>query len=210
MDHGEALQVLYRHVDLTPPAPGVLTAPVPVHWSSAAVNGILNTSGEHEHPGERLKVLEAIDVLMGLGTRSMPEALREAQIRAGAASAEDEWREAETFFASLFERIQGEASRQDEEHPEGFPLNRGGVRTLITALEDEVREAREAWDREKKSAAGAYYTRWLLTETEVLQVAGLAFRFLRAMAEGRETGRAGAEMREEIAQLKSVDGNAAD
>lgn len=208
MDHGEALQVLYRHVDPTPPAPGVLTGPVPVHWSSAAVNGILNTSGEHEHPGERLRVLEAIDVLMGLGNRPMSEALREAQVRAGAASAEDEWREAETFFTALFEQIQGEASRQDEQHPEGFPLDRNGVRALITALEDEVREARDAWDAEKKPAAGVDYSRWLLTEIEVLQVAGLAFRFLRAMAEARDGARAGAEMREEIAQLESVDRNA--
>jgi hypothetical protein len=75
--------------------------------------------------------------------------------------------------SKLLEELEAEVARQDRKHGpfEGTPLGRS--RLAIACLEDEVREAGEAW-RDERPARG-----WNHTRAEVLQVAAVAIRGIR-------------------------------
>jgi hypothetical protein len=78
--------------------------------------------------------------------------------------------------------ILAEARRQDEVHPDGFEANRNGVRFGLCTIEDEIREAREAWEHEKR---GCYDdpARWRHTRAELVQALAVGFRLLCSIEE---------------------------
>ena len=73
----------------------------------------------------------------------------------------------------VYVRLMAEVARQDEKHGrfEGTVLGRS--RLALACLEDETREAVEAWRGERKGVL------WEHTREEVLQVAAVAIRALR-------------------------------
>ena len=74
----------------------------------------------------------------------------------------------------LLDRILAECARQDSNYPPFEPTH-PGVRLGVAVLEDEVREARDAW-RDDRRVPG-----WPLVEGEVVQVAAVALRLLLAI-----------------------------
>lgn len=66
--------------------------------------------------------------------------------------------------------------------------HRQGVRSHLCAIEDEVREAREAWDGEKKPAGEADPARWPKTRAELIQVAAVGLRAVQALSPKPPTG----------------------
>lgn len=85
-----------------------------------------------------------------------------------------------------------EAAVQDRkvaaDPPEVWTPHRNGVRSYLTAIEDEVREAREAWDSEKKPAGEADPARWPKTRAELVQVAAASLRAVRSLSPELATG----------------------
>lgn len=80
----------------------------------------------------------------------------------------------------LVGQLLAEITRQDARHPDGFPPDRNGIRAGIAALEDETREALEAWHSEKKPPEGRLPRfQWTHTRDELLQAAAVAIRTLR-------------------------------
>lgn len=73
----------------------------------------------------------------------------------------------------LIYRLLVEVARQDEKHGPFQGTVLGRARLAIACLEDEVREVRESWRRERGEAA------WDATREEMLQVAAVAIRALR-------------------------------
>jgi len=80
---------------------------------------------------------------------------------------------AATGIEPVYVRLMAEVARQDEKHGrfEGTVLGRS--RLALACLEDETREAVEAWRGERKGVL------WEHTREEVLQVAAVAIRALR-------------------------------
>lgn len=88
------------------------------------------------------------------------------------------------WISSVVEMALREVRRQDEIHPAGFPATRDGLRLGLAALQDEVREAEEAWraDRRRDGVCpwinhGGEHS----TEVELLQVAAIALRMVRSI-----------------------------
>ncbi len=85
-----------------------------------------------------------------------------------------------------------EAVAQDrkvaDDPPGLWTPHRQGVRSHIAAIEDEVREAREAWDGEKKPAGEADPARWPLTRAELVQATAAGLRAVRALSPEPSTG----------------------
>jgi hypothetical protein len=76
----------------------------------------------------------------------------------------------------VMDRLEAEVGRQDSVHPGGYPTTRDGVRLGLASLEDELREAMDAWDGENRGNQT-----WPRTYDEVEQVAAVALRILRGM-----------------------------
>lgn len=75
-----------------------------------------------------------------------------------------------------------ESAQQDRRHPDGFPGDRNGIRAGVAAIEDETREALEAWHFEKTLLDGRDPEhQWTRTREELLQVAAIALRTLREL-----------------------------
>jgi hypothetical protein len=73
--------------------------------------------------------------------------------------------------------IDAEIVRQDTGCRGGYVATRDGLRMAIAHLEDEVREAREAHREERHDDY------WVHTSEELVQVAAIAVRALRAMCD---------------------------
>lgn len=76
---------------------------------------------------------------------------------------------------TLMGEIEAEIHRQDEMHGGGYGSTRDGVRLGLVSIEDELREARQEWDREKHGGGGG----WSGTYEELLQAVAVGFRLLR-------------------------------
>lgn len=75
-----------------------------------------------------------------------------------------------------------EVAQQDRRHPDGFPGDRNGIRAGIAAIEDEAREALEAWHSEKSLAGNREEQhQWTNTREELVQVAAVVLRTLREL-----------------------------
>jgi hypothetical protein len=80
------------------------------------------------------------------------------------------------------EQVLEEVERQNARHPAGFPGDRNGIRAGIAALEDETREALDAWHEEKSLPPGRLPAhQWGHTREEIVQIAAVALRTLAAM-----------------------------
>jgi len=75
--------------------------------------------------------------------------------------------------AVLMAELEREVARQDAKHGPFTGTRLGRTRLAVACLEDEVREARDAW-REERKAAG-----WPHLRTELMQVAAVAIRAVR-------------------------------
>lgn len=75
----------------------------------------------------------------------------------------------------LLAEVEAEVRRQDVEHPGGYGSTRDGVRLGVASMEDEVREALEAWGEEKGNGS------WPATRAEVVQVVAVGLRLLRSL-----------------------------
>lgn len=84
-----------------------------------------------------------------------------------------------TNQTDVMSRLAAEIARQDQLHA-GWGTTRDGVRAGIAAIEDEAREAREAWRSERRVNG------WSDTESEVIQVAAVAFRLAREISQAEE------------------------
>lgn len=73
-----------------------------------------------------------------------------------------------------------EARRQDDIHPGEFPATRDGIRLALACLDDEVKEALDAW-REERRGHG-----WENTRKELLQAGGIAIRAVRSIDEAAD------------------------
>ena len=73
----------------------------------------------------------------------------------------------------LIDDLRAEIARQDLKHGRYQGTRLGRSRLALATLEDEVNEAVQAWRDERHAPE------WLLTRTEVLQVAAVAIRTLR-------------------------------
>jgi hypothetical protein len=83
--------------------------------------------------------------------------------------------------------LQAEVHRQDSVHPSGYPATRDGVRLGIATVEDEWREARDAWRAERCKCPTPLcgHATWQATEVELLQTAAVALRTIRSIREAR-------------------------
>lgn len=79
--------------------------------------------------------------------------------------------------------VEREVVRQDGLHPGGYATTRDGVRLGIAALEDEVREALDAWGSEKRAPS------WQETYGEVEQTVAVGLRIMREMRLAGSSGR---------------------
>lgn len=71
-----------------------------------------------------------------------------------------------------------EIDRQEGIHRDGYGSNRNGIRLGIACAEDEIREALEAWDKEKRRE---YRDGWKNTREELLQAAGVIMRTIESI-----------------------------
>lgn len=76
--------------------------------------------------------------------------------------------------------VRDEIARQDKTHPKGFPCSRDGLRSGIAAIEDETREALEAW-RSGRAKTTQWEEHWADLATELIQIAAVAVRTARGI-----------------------------
>jgi hypothetical protein len=87
-------------------------------------------------------------------------------------------------LSSAVEYAVREVKRQDEIHPDGFPATRDGLRLGLAALQDELREAEEAWRADRRRPEGCPWINYggdHSTEAELLQIVGIGLRMLRSI-----------------------------
>jgi hypothetical protein len=78
-----------------------------------------------------------------------------------------------TPIIPLLREVELEVERQDAKHGPYTGTRLGRSRLALATLEDELNEAIQAWRDERHAPE------WLLTRTEVLQIAAVAVRTLR-------------------------------
>jgi hypothetical protein len=81
------------------------------------------------------------------------------------------------YDEQLLNELGDEIERQDLIHPAGYPATRDGVRFGIATVEDETKEALDAWRAERKVDG------WPETRGELLQVAAVTMRIIRSIDE---------------------------
>jgi hypothetical protein len=84
-----------------------------------------------------------------------------------------------SFQDHVHDLIDAEIDRQDEIHPQGYAADRDGVRFGLCTVEDELREAVQAWRDERR------VDNWLATEEELTQALAVGARLLRSLVKAR-------------------------
>lgn len=81
----------------------------------------------------------------------------------------------------VLREVASQDARVADDPPVLWLPDRHGVRMHIAALEDETREALEAWHTEKSPPGAANPARWPGTRNELIQVGAVGLRAVRAL-----------------------------